>query len=73
MNREGVQKGRWALASISGGAHLERTVEMYKELGLDVYSEEIDPGECRECRVCYEAGNEAMYRIYTRAKDEEIP
>jgi hypothetical protein len=73
MNREEMQKGQWILASISGGAHLERTVEMYKELGLDVYLEEVDPGECRECRVCYEAGNEAMYRIYTRAKDEEIP
>ena len=73
MSRGEMPEGQWILASISGGAHLERTVEMYKELGLDVYLEEVDPGECRECRVCYEAGNEAMYRIYTRAKDEEIP
>jgi hypothetical protein len=73
MDREKRQKGQWILASISGGDHLERTVEMYKELGLEVHLEEIDSGECRECRVCYEAGNETMYRIYTRAKDEEIP
>jgi hypothetical protein len=48
-------------------------VDMYKELGFEVYLEEIDPGECRECRVCYDAGNETMYRVYTRAKGEEIP
>jgi len=73
MNREEMQKGQWILASISGGAHLERTVEMYKELGFEVYLGEVSPEDCGECRVCYDAGNETMYRIYTRAKDEEIP
>jgi hypothetical protein len=70
MNSEALRRGDWALASISGGDHLQRMVDMYKELGLEVYLEEIDPGECRECRVCYEAGNETMYRVYTRASEQ---
>ena len=70
MNSEALRGGDWTLASISGGDHLQRMVDMYKELGLEVYLEEIDPGECRECRVCYEAGNETMYRVYTRAKEQ---
>lgn len=63
-----VKEG-WTEASISGGSHLKRMVEMYQELGFEVYLEEVDPRECEGCTVCYEVGNETMYRVYTRPKD----
>ena len=65
MAREG-----WKLASTTSGDHLKRTLEMYRELGFDVYTEEVTPAECGECTVCYTLGNEVIYRIYTRAKDQ---
>jgi len=69
MGREEKVKNGWTEASISGGSHLNRMVEMYQELGFEVYLEELDPRECEGCTACYEAGNETMYRVYTRPKD----
>lgn len=62
-------KEGWIEASISGGSHLNRMVEMYQELGFEVYLEEVDPKEGEGCTVCYETSNEIMYRVYTRPKD----
>lgn len=62
--------GGWKESSLSGGHHLARTVEMYEELGFEVYLEEIDPESCNQCTTCYESGNETMYRVYTRSKTE---
>jgi hypothetical protein len=69
-----MEKGRlelegWKLASTSSGADLRRTLEMYHELGFDVYTEKVKPEECGECMSCYVASGETLYRIYTRAKD----
>ena len=61
-----LQNEGWTQASLTGGQHLERTVEMYKELGFEVYLAEVDTKDCGQCAVCYESGNETMYRIYTR-------
>ena len=58
----------WKLASVTGGDHLNRTLEMYQELGMEIYLEEVKPEECGGCTECYESGNETMYRIYTRAE-----
>lgn len=58
----------WKLASVTGGAHLERTLQMYQELGIEVYLEEVKPEECTGYTECYTAANEAIYRIYTRPK-----
>ena len=70
MDKEELERDGWNQASVSGGAHLQRTVEMYRELGLEVYLEEVAPEECGECTVCYETSNEEIYRVYTRPKQE---
>jgi len=71
MDEEKIEREGWRQASITGGQHLERTVEMYKELGFDVYLEEVKPEECGTCTLCYQVGNETIYRVYTRPKVEE--
>ncbi len=65
-SKEQLEKDGWTQASLTGGKHLERTLEMYKELGVEVYLEEVDPTQCEECTSCYENGVEKMFRIYTR-------
>ncbi len=66
--RQELGKEDWKLASITSGAHLRRVLEMYQELGFDVYLEEITPEECGGCTICYVTGNETITRIYTRRK-----
>ena len=66
MEREG-----WKLASTTSGEHLKRILEMYRELGFEVRTEEVSPAECGECTVCYVVGNENIYRIYTRSRDRD--
>ena len=56
----------WKIASVSGGAHLKRTIEMYRELGGEVYLEKMKPKDCVGCTKCFTEKNEAVYRIYTR-------
>ena len=71
MKDEERLKRGWREASISGGSHLKRTVEMYEELGYEVHLEELSPEECGQCTECYREANETIYRIYVRAKDEQ--
>jgi len=66
--RQELEKEGWKLASTTSGAHLRRVLEMYQELGFDVYLEEITPEECGGCTICYVTGNEPITRIYTRRK-----
>lgn len=63
---EQLKSEGWKPASVSGGQHLQRTLQMYEELGIEVYVEEIDPKTCEGCTACYESGDEKMYRVYTR-------
>ena len=70
MDKDRMEKEGWKLATTTSGEHLNRTLEMYNELGFDVYTEEVTPGDCDECNVCYVVGDEVMYRIYTRIEDE---
>ena len=71
MNKEKMDREGWKLASTSSGADLKRILEMYEELGFDVYTEEVTPEECGGCTTCFVAGNETITRIYTRPKVEE--
>lgn len=66
--REELEREGWQLASATSGAHLRRILEMYQELGFDIYLEEVTPEECGGCTVCYIAGDEPITRIYTRPK-----
>jgi hypothetical protein len=63
----------WKVASITGGEHLRRTLEMYQELGFETYLEEVSPEECGGCTECYKSDGETIYRLYTRVKDEVTP
>jgi hypothetical protein len=69
--KQELEREGWRVASITGGDHLKRTLEMYQELGIEVYLEEVKPEECAGCTECYRLGNETIYRIYTTAKDKQ--
>ena len=73
LTKDELEKEGWKPASITGGQHLKRTLEMYQELGLETHLEEASPKECGGCTECYKSGDETIYRIYTRAKDEAAP
>ncbi len=66
--REELEREGWKLAATTSGAHLRRILEMYQELGFDVYLEEVTPEECGGCTVCYVAGKETITRVYTRPR-----
>lgn len=71
-SKQELEKEGWKVASTTGGQHLQRTLEMYYELGMEVRLEEIDPDECGECTTCYKESNEMMYSIYTRPKESRM-
>jgi hypothetical protein len=64
--RQQLEAEGWMVASVTGGDHLKRTMEMYQELGIEVYLEEVKPEECGGCTECFTADNETIYRIYTK-------
>ena len=69
--KEQLENEGWKTASVSGGDHLKRALDMYHELGIEIYLEEVKPEECEGCTECYQASNETIYRIYTRGKHDE--
>jgi hypothetical protein len=56
----------WTLASLSSGQHLKRTLDMYRELGIETYLYKIDPSNCRDCTKCFVETGESLFRIYIR-------
>jgi len=66
VNRAGQE---WREVAVSSGAHLERMLQMYQELGFEVHLEEVMPGE-QQCLKCYEKRGETPYVVYVRSKDE---
>jgi hypothetical protein len=72
MDKGTMEREGWHLATTTSEQDLRRILEMYHELGIDVYTEKVAPEECGECTACYIAGNETLYRIYTRAKGETL-
>jgi hypothetical protein len=66
--RQELEEGGWEMVSTTSGAHLRRIMDMYQELGFDVYLEEITPEEHDGCTQCYMTANETITRIYTRRK-----
>jgi hypothetical protein len=69
--KQELEDAGWKLASLSGGDHLKRTLEMYQELGFETYLEEVRYEECDTCTVCFSEGNEIAYRIYTRSSGDD--
>ena len=56
----------WKLASITGGKHLKRMLDMYEELGIEVYLEKAPAEKCQHCTKCYEQEKEFIFNVYTR-------
>lgn len=56
----------WKIASVTGGDLLNRTLEMYRELGVEVYLEEVKPEQCEGCTRCFAENDETIFRIYTK-------
>jgi hypothetical protein len=67
---EQLEKQGWKFATLSGGDHLQRTLEMYSELGIETYLYKVVPGKCGECTACYEQGGEELYRIYVKTSNK---
>ncbi len=67
-SRGELEKEGWKLAATTSGAHLKRILDMYRELDIEVYLEEITPEECGGCTTCYVVGEETITRIYTRTR-----
>jgi len=67
--KEQLERDGWRPASITGGQHLRRVVQMYEELGFETHLEEMTPEECGGCTECYRSAGETIYQVYTRAAD----
>lgn len=59
----------WREIGVSSGAHLERMVQMYEELGFEVHLMDVMSGE-QQCLTCYENGGETPYKLYVTSRDE---
>ena len=72
VDKEQLKNEGWQFGSISSGAHLQRTVATYEELGFEVYAEKLDLARENQneigCTVCYENPAEPPYRIFYRNK-----
>jgi hypothetical protein len=66
VNTEG--KG-WREIGISSGAHLQRMVQMYEELGFEVHLTDVESGD-QQCLTCYENRSETPYKLYVTSRDE---
>lgn len=60
------QREGWELATISGGDHLRRVTEMYRETGFEVCVEEVRPEDCIGCTECFKASGGPVFRVYKR-------
>ena len=64
--KEELEKQGWKPATVTGGSHLKRTLEMYQELGFETRLEQVNPDEYEGCTECYESSGEPLYQVYTR-------
>ncbi len=64
--REETEREGWKLASVTGGEHLARILDIYREMEFEVYLEEVTPEQCGGCTECYRAAGEKIFRIYTK-------
>jgi hypothetical protein len=59
----------WQLATVSSGDHLQRCLEAYRELGIEVHTEVVEVKECGGCTRCFK-DNEPVVRVYTRRRND---
>jgi len=63
---KGLDREGWKLASTTGGEHLKRTLEMYKELGIKIKLLKIKPEYCIDCKICFTSSDEDLYKVYIK-------
>jgi len=61
----------WREIGISSGAHLQRMVQMYEELGFEVHLMDVMPGE-QQCLACYNNRSETPYKLYVTSRNEAV-
>ena len=61
-----VDEGGWREAVVSGGDHLKRVLDEYRELDFECLLEELDSEAAEGCSECFKSGGERMYRVYVR-------
>jgi len=61
-----LEKEGWKFATLTGGDHLKRTLEMYRELGIETSLLEVDPEKCGTCTQCFVTSGEKLYRVYIK-------
>ncbi len=59
----------WREIGVSSGAHLQRMVQMYQELGFEVTLEAVEKVD-QQCLTCYENRGETPYKLYVTSRDE---
>lgn len=59
------EKSKWKQVYIGSGTHLDRVMEMYRELGYEIKLEPVSSEEPGGCRECYPPG-ELPYRLFVR-------
>jgi len=64
-------KSDWKQVYIGSGAHLQRVLEMYKELGYETKLEPLSLKEAEECLECFEA-DEAVYRLSIKERISDL-
>lgn len=73
MSDEGeIEEGGWREALVSGGAHLARALNEYRELDFECLLEELDAADLEGCTECYKVGGERMYRVYVRRNKKRM-
>jgi hypothetical protein len=70
-NPEEIGEGGWREALVSGGAHLARALNEYRELDFECLLQELDAAGLEGCTECYKVGGERMYRVYVRPVKEK--
>jgi len=64
--RREIDEGGWREAVVSGGDHLKRVLDEYRELDFECLLEELDTEALEGCTECFKSGGERMYRVYVR-------
>jgi len=64
--RREIDAGGWREAVVSGGDHLKRVLDEYRELDFECLLEELDTEAAEGCTECFKSGGERMYRVYVR-------
>ena len=61
-----IEEGGWREALVSGGDHLKRVLDEYRELQFECLLEELDIDALEGCTECFKSEGKRMYRVYVR-------